>query len=117
MQIVSIILSLLLAAEWVMAPINLWTGRTMPLFERFTGHSPATARQVFAPVKALTAALLLVGLFAEPVSVAGAALSTLICAYYLLRLAAPSRRDPSGVTAFLLFGAASVALLAVQLAR
>jgi uncharacterized membrane protein YphA (DoxX/SURF4 family) len=116
-QIASIILSLLLAAEWVMAPINLWTGRTMPLFERFTGHSPTTARQVFAPIKALTAALLLTGLFAKPLSIAGATLSTTICAYYLFRLAAPTRRDPSGLTAFTLFGAASAALLLVQLAR
>ncbi|NUP52176.1 MAG: hypothetical protein HOW97_33360 [Catenulispora sp.] len=117
MQIVSIVLSLLLIAEWVMAPINLWTGRTMPLFERFTGHSPAVARRVFAPVKALTALLLAIGLFGRPVSVAGAVLSTAICGYYLLRLAAPGRRDPSGLAAFALFGACSAALLIVQLAR
>jgi hypothetical protein len=30
------ILSLLLIAEFVMAPVNLRTGRTMPLFTRFT---------------------------------------------------------------------------------
>jgi hypothetical protein len=33
------ILSLLLIAEFVMAPINLWTGRTMLLFTKFTGLS------------------------------------------------------------------------------
>jgi hypothetical protein len=35
-------LSLLVIAEFVMAPINLWTGRTMPLFTRFTGYAPAS---------------------------------------------------------------------------
>ena len=41
-------LSLLLIAEFVMAPINLWTGRTMPLFTRFTGFPPEVATRVFA---------------------------------------------------------------------
>lgn len=113
-RLASIALSLLLIAEWVMAPVNLWTGRTMPLFERFTGHSPTVARWVFAPAKALTALLLVLGLFARPPAIAGAALSTAICGYYLIRLAAPGRRDPSGVAAFVLFGACSVALLLVR---
>ncbi|GAA2004514.1 hypothetical protein [Catenulispora subtropica] len=117
MQIIATVLALLLVAEWVMAPINLWTGRTLPLFERFTGHSPAVARTVFAPVKALAAALVLIGLFAEPVSVAGAVLSIVICGYYLIRLAAPGRRDPSGIAAFALFGACAAGLLITQLAR
>ncbi len=34
-----------------------------------------------------------------------------ICAVYLIRLAAPGRRDPSGVTAFGLFGSLAVALV------
>lgn len=117
MHIVAIILSVLLIAEWVMAPINLWTGRTMPLFERFTGHSPAVARKVFAPAKALAAALVFVGLFVKAVSIAGAALSLAICGYYLVRLAAPGRRDRSGIAAFALFGACAVGLLLAQAAR
>ena len=66
MRIAAIVLSVLLIAEFVMAPINLWTGRTMPLFEKFTGHRPDVARRVFAPVKLLGAALVLAGLFVRP---------------------------------------------------
>jgi hypothetical protein len=51
------ILSLLLIAEFVMAPVNLWTGRTMPLFVRFTGYPRSVATRVFAPVKLASAAL------------------------------------------------------------
>ena len=112
-----VILSALLVAEFVMAPINLWTGRTMPIFTKFTGHSPGTAQKVFAPVKLLGAVLVAVGLAAEPISIAGAAILIAVCAYYLLRLAAPPRRDPSGIIAFVLFGALAAGLLAVQLAR
>jgi hypothetical protein len=115
--IAAAVLSVLLVAEFVMAPINLWTGRTMPMFTKFTGHSPRTARLVFAPVKLAGAALVAAGLAAKPLSVAGAALLTAVCAYYLLRLAAPARRDGSGAAAFLLFGAWAVGLLAVQVAR
>jgi hypothetical protein len=114
-RVTAIILSILLIAEFVMAPINLWTGRTMPLFEKFTGHSPAVARQVFAPVKLLGAALVLVGIFVRPLSVAGAVILALVCCYYLVRLAAQGRRDGSGVGAFVLFGAWAVGLLVVQL--
>lgn len=117
MIIVIWILSLLLIAEFVMAPINLWTGRTMPLFTKFTGFSPATARRVFAPVKLGAAVLVAVGLAFRPASIAGAAVTVAVCALYLIRLAAPGRRDPSGVMAFFLFGALAVALLAVQLTR
>ena len=45
------------------------------------------------------------------------AITTAVCALYLVRLAAPGRRDASGVTAFLLFGALALALLALQLIR
>ena len=117
MTIAAIILSVLLIAEFVMAPINLWTGRTMPLFTKFTGHSPDVARKVFAPVKLVGALAVAVGLFVRPVSIVGAAILTAVCGYYLIRLAAPARRDPSGVFAFLLFGAWAVGLLVVQLAR
>ena len=117
MIIVIWILSLLLIAEFVMAPINLWTGRTMPLFTKFTGFSPATATRVFAPVKLAAAVLVAVGLAFRPASIAGAAITTAVCALYLIRLAAPGRRDPSGVMAFILFGALAAALLALQLTR
>ena len=111
------ILSLPLIAEWVMEPINLWTGRTLPLFTKFTGFSPATARRAFAPVKLAAAVLLVAGPAFRPASIAGAAITIAICALYLIRLAAPGRRDPSGVTAFLLFGALAVALLVLQILR
>jgi hypothetical protein len=111
------IVSLPLIAEWVMAPVNLWTGRTMPLFTRFTGYPPAVARRVFAPVKLGCAALLGAGLAVRPLSLAGAALTIAICAVYLARLAAPGRRAPDGIMAFTLFGALGLALLVLQLAR
>jgi len=117
MTVVIWILSLLLIAEFVMAPINLWTGRTMPLFTKFTGFSPAIARLAFAPMKLAAAVLVAIGLAYRPASIAGAAITTAICVLYLFRLAAPGRRDLSGVTAFLLFGALAAALLALQLTR
>ncbi len=105
------ILTVPLIAEWVMAPVNLWTGRTMPLFVKFTGFSPAVARRGFAPVKLAAAGLLAAGLAVRPLSVAGAALTIAICAVYLVRLAAPGRRAGDGIAAFTLFGALAVALL------
>jgi uncharacterized membrane protein YphA (DoxX/SURF4 family) len=111
------ILSLLLVAEFVMAPINLWTERTMPLFTKFTGFAPGIAKRVFAPVKLTSAVLIAVGLAFAPAGVAGAAITAAVCVVYLIRLAAPGRRDPSGVAAFLLFGAPAVALLALQILR
>jgi hypothetical protein len=117
MTIVIWIVSLPLIAEWVMAPVNLWTGRTMPLFTKFTGYSPAVATRAFAPVKLACAALLGAGLAVRPLSLAGAALTIAICAAYLTRLAAPGRRSSDGIAAFTLFGALGVALLVLQLAR
>lgn len=111
------ILSVPLIAEWVMAPVNLWTGRTMPLFARFTGFSPPVARRVFAPAKAVAAMLLAAGLALRPLGIAGAALSVAIGAVYLIRLAAPGRRAADGIGAFGLFGALAAALLALQLLR
>lgn len=111
------ILSIPLIAEWVMAPVNLWTGRTMPLFAKFTGFSPEVARRVFAPVKAVAAVLLAAGLALRPLSIAGAALTIAICGVYLIRLAAPGRRAADGIGAFGLFGGVAVALLALQLLR
>lgn len=110
------ILSALLVAEFVMAPINLWTSRTMPAFTRFTGYRPVIARRVFAPVKLVAAVLVAVGLAAPPASIAGATLTSAICALYLLRLAARGRRDPAGIAGFALFGACAAALLILQLA-
>jgi hypothetical protein len=57
------------------------------------------------------------GLAFRPASIAGAAVTIAICALYLIRLAALGRRDPSGVTAFLLFGALAVALLVLRILR
>jgi len=101
------ILSLLLVAEFVPAPVNLWTGRNLPLFQRFTGFAPEVATRVFAPV----------GPTVPAAGLAGAAVLAAGCAVYLLRLAVPGRRDASGIFAFLLFGAWAVALLVLQLLR
>ena len=111
------ILSILLIAEFVMAPINLWTGRTMPAFTRFTGFSPPVARRAFAPVKLLAAVLVAVGLAVRPAGIAGAAVITAICAIYLGRLAARGRRDLAGIAGFAVFGAWALALLVLQLVR
>lgn len=109
------ILSLLLIAEFVMAPINLWTGRTMPLFARFTGFSPSAARRVFAPAKLAGAVLIGIGLALPAASVAGAAVIAGICAVYLIRLARPGRSVWSGVVAFAMFGSWAIALLVMQI--
>jgi hypothetical protein len=111
------ILSVLLIAEFVMAPINLWTGRTMPLFTRFTGFSPAVAWRLFAPAKLAGAVLIGIGLAVPAASVAGAAVIAGICAVYLLRLARPGRRELSGNAAFAMFGSWAVALLVLQILR
>lgn len=111
------VLSILLIAEFVMAPINLWTGRTMPLFRRFTGFEPVVAQRVFAPVKLVGAVLVGVGIAVAGFGVAGAAIVTVVCVVYLVRLAAPGRRDRSGIAGFALFGAWAVGLLVLQLLR
>lgn len=111
------ILSVLLIAEFVMAPINLWTGRTMPLFTRFTGFAPDVARRVFAPVKLGSAVLVGIGIAVPVIGLVGAAIITLVCLVYLVRLCAPGRRDGSGIAGFALFGAWAVAALVLQLLR
>ena len=109
------VVSLLLMSEFVVAPINLWTGRTMPTFVAFTGFRPATARRIFAPVKLAGAAPGAVGMALRPVGIVGATLVIAVCAVYLIRLASPSRRSPIGLTGFVIFGAAAVALLVLQI--
>jgi hypothetical protein len=111
------IFSLVLVAEFVLAPINLWTGRTLPAFTTFTGLTTPVARRVFAPVKLVSAALVAVGLALRPASIAGACAVIAVSAAYLIRLAAPGRRDPAGLVGFGLFGACAAALLVIQLAH
>ncbi len=111
------VLSILLVAEFVMAPINLWTGRTMVNFTKFTGYGPQIARLGFAPVKLLAAVLVAVGLAARFAGVAGAALTSAICVVYLVRLTGRGRRDRAGIIGFVIFGLWAVALLILQLAR
>jgi hypothetical protein len=111
------ILSLLLIAEFVMAPVNLWTARTMPMFTRFTGLAPAVGTRVFAPVKLAGAVLIAVGLAVRGAGLAGAGITAGICAVYLARLAAPGRRDPMGIAGFALFGSWAVALLVLLALR
>jgi hypothetical protein len=111
------ILSVLLIAEFVMAPVNLWTGRTMPMFTQFTGFAPAVGTRVFAPVKLASAVLIGVGLAVPGAGLAGAGITTGICAVYLARLAAPGRRDLTGIAGFALFGSWAGALLALLALR
>ncbi len=94
------VLSVLLIAEFVIAPVNLWTGRTMPTFTAFTGYSRNAARRILAPVKlgvrcsacgARRAVLVAAGLAARPTGIIGAAIITAVCAVYLTRLAVPGR--------------------------
>jgi hypothetical protein len=115
MSALSIILTVPLLLEFVFAPFNLWTGRTMDNFVRFTGWSPRVATTLFAPVKLATAVVLAVGLFLRGPSIAGAALSLAISLVYLVRLAHPRRRDGAGLAGFTLFGALAAALLVVDL--
>ena len=117
MTAVAIALTVVLAAEYCFAPVNLLTGRTIENYQRFTGMPIWFARRVLAPVKAATAVALIAGLTWRPASVAGAAASITISVFYLVRLARPGGRDGTGFAAFGLFGALSVALLWVQLAR
>lgn len=116
MIVAVVILSLLLAAEFAFAPVNLWTGRTMGNFTRYTGLPPRFATHVLAPVKLATCVALLAGLAVLPLSIAGAAAALAISCFYLVRLAAPGRRDPAGITGFAIFGALAAALLILRLA-
>jgi hypothetical protein len=117
MSIAIEVLSLLLVAEFVMAPVNLWTGRTMPLFVAFTGYAPSVGTRVFAPVKLVCAVLIAVGLAFPTTGILGAALTAAVCAVYLVRLAARSRRNASGIAGFTVFGSWAVALLLLLVAR
>jgi len=113
----AIALTVVLAAEYCFAPINLLTGRTIANYQRFTGMPIWFAHRVLAPIKALTAGALITGLAWRPASIAGAAASIAISLFYLARLARPGGRDGTGFAAFGLFGALSVALLWIQLSR
>lgn len=110
------IVSVLLIAEFVFAPFNLWTGRTMENYRRFTGLPAAFATRVLAPVKLVTALVLAAGLAVRPLGIAGAALALAISCFYLVRLAQPGRRDPAGLMGFAVFGALAATLLVLHVA-
>lgn len=110
MTIVADGLSILLALEFLFAPLNLWTGRTMPNFMRFTGFPSTVARRVFAPFKLLLAVALIVGLFVRAVSIAGALGTIVISGVYLVRLVT---RDRVEIDGFLAFGFTTLAGLAI----
>jgi len=109
--------SLPLIAEFLVAPFNLWSGRTMPNFTRFTALSPSVATRVFAPLKLIGALLLAAGLAIRGSGVTGAGLIALVSGVYLVRLGAPSRRHRDGLVAFGLTFALAIAVAALQLAR
>jgi uncharacterized membrane protein YphA (DoxX/SURF4 family) len=110
------ILSLLLILEFVFAPVNLITGRNVPLFTEFTGISDRRAVLLVAGLDALGAVLVAIGLFVRGVSIAGAALLTAVCGWYLVMMIVRRHRG-MGLAGFLLFGAWAVGLLAAQLLR
>lgn len=110
------VVSVLLVAEFVIAPINLWTGRTLPAFVAFTGFRAATARRVFAPIKLASAVLVAVGVVSRAAGIIGAAVVSTVCIVYVIRLSMPGRRSPAGLAGFLIFGGCAVALLMLQLA-
>lgn len=111
------ICSLPLIAEFAVAPFNLWSGRTMANFERFTALPPQVATRVLAPVKLAGAGLLAVGLAVAAVGVAGAVLISLVSGFYLVRLAGRERRHVDGLAAFGISLALALAVLALQLTR
>lgn len=117
MTALAVVLAVVLAAEYSIAPINLLTGRTIAIYQRYTGLPTWFAVRVLAPVKAATAGALIVGIAWRAAAISGAAASLAICVFYLIRLVRPGGRDATGIAAFGLFGALSVGLLAVQIVR
>jgi hypothetical protein len=109
------ILSVPLIAEFAFAPANLWTGRTIGNYTRFTGLPPWSATRVLAPVKLAAAVLLAVGLAVRALSIVGAALTVAVSGFYLARLAEPGRRDPAGLAGLAVFGVLACALLALRI--
>jgi hypothetical protein len=114
MTLAADMVSALLIAEFVFAPFNLWRGRTMDNFIRYTGLPARVATHVLAPIKLIAALLLVAGLWVPAAGVAGAILALAISGFYLLRLADPRRRDPAGLTGFGIFGALALTLLVLR---
>jgi hypothetical protein len=114
-SVLTFAMSIPLILEFVFAPVNLWTGRTISNFVRFTGYEPWVARRVFAPAKLATAGLLVLGLAVRTSSVAGASAALAISLVYIARLLAPDRQHPAGLLGFVLFGLLAAALLTVRL--
>lgn len=106
-----------LVAEFSVAPFNLWSGRTMGNFARFTALSPAVARNVFAPAKLAGAALLAVGLALRVPGAVGAGLIAVVSAVYLVRMSDRKRRYLDGLAAFGISFALAVAALTIELSR
>jgi hypothetical protein len=115
LKLAAIVISVPLILEWAFAPFNLWSGRTLENFVRFTGFQTRVATHVFAPVKLALAALLIAGLAVPALSVAGAAGTVLISLGYLACLLAPGRRDAAGIVCFAVFGLIGAAPLTVRL--
>jgi hypothetical protein len=111
------ICSVPLIAEFAVAPFNLWSGRTMPNFTRFTALPASVATGVLAPVKLAGAVLLAAGLAIAGAGVVGAVVIVAVSGFYLWRLAAPGRRHADGLAAFGLSLALAVAVLILQLSR
>lgn len=111
------ICSLALIVEFAVAPFNLWSGRTMQNFERFTALPSPVATRMLAPAKLAGAALLAAGLAVAAPSVTAAVVIALVSGFYLVRLVALGRRHPDGLAAFGLTLGLAIAVLALQLSR
>jgi hypothetical protein len=111
------ICSVPLIAEFAVAPFNLWSGRTIANFQRFTSLPARTATGALAPVKLAGAGLLAIGLAVPPAGVAGAAVIVLVSGFYLVRLAGRERHHADGIVAFGVSLALALAVLGLQLTR
>lgn len=109
--------SLPLIAEFAVAPFNLWSGRTIGNFTRFTGLPPVVATRLFAPLKLLAALLLASGLAVGVLGAVGAAIVALISIAYLTALAPARRRQRDGTAAFGLTLAIATAVFVLQASR
>ncbi|HEY2053837.1 MAG TPA: hypothetical protein VGH14_07890 [Solirubrobacterales bacterium] len=117
MSTLASILSVPLILEFLFAPMNLWTGRTIENFVRFTGFDARWGRMIAAPVKLATAVALIVGLFVPVVGIVGALSALAISIFYVVRLLSPRRRDAAGLFGFALFAVLAAAVAALRIAQ
>lgn len=117
MSTLASILSIPLILEFLFAPMNLWTGRTIENFVSFTGFDARLGTTIAAPLKLASALALIVGCFVREVSLAGAMLALVISIFYLVRLLDHRRRDSAALVGFALFAALAAGVVALRIAQ